>query len=101
MNENDLVPALLSGTDYVLPGRVINQLVNAAREQDKPPNARNSLLKAFKDMGMSAGTDYDWDNCCGNPEIDQVWVYLPEGWELVFEFSAETGAYIGFVLGER
>lgn len=101
MTENDQVIALLSGNDYVIPGRLIKQLVNAAVDQDKPPNARNSLLTAFKDMGMRIGDDYDWDNCCGDTSIDQVWVYLPEGWELVFEFNAETGAYLGFVLGER
>lgn len=101
MNNDDLVPALLSGNDYVLPGRVINQLINAAREQDKPPNALNSLLKAFKDMGMRTREDYDWDNCCANPALDQVWVYLPDGWELVFEFEAQSGKYIGMVLGAR
>jgi hypothetical protein len=101
MDENDQVLAQLSGNDYVIPGRLIKQLVNAARKQDEPPNARNSLLKAFKDMGMRIADDYDWDNCCGDTSIDQVWICLPEGWELVFEFNAETGAYLGFVLGER
>lgn len=58
---------------------------------------RNNHMARFLDLLTDMGIDHSFDNCCGDTTMDQVWINI-QGWELVFEFNAETGKYQDMVL---
>lgn len=83
------VPANINHGEYIIPGRVIKQLIDAVTTPKQPTDLE--LLLKFLD---ASGIEYDWEEyTCGNPDITQVWFHPPHGWELVFEFDRETGKY--------
>jgi hypothetical protein len=90
MTEHNDQIAFLPDRSYVIPGRLVKQLVEAA-EPAPEPSDREKLI-AFVN---AAGIDYSWDEViCGDSGISQVWFHPPYGWELVFEFDAHTGKYL-------
>jgi len=87
-NINDQI-AFLPDTSYVIPARLVKQLVEAAQPTPKP-SARDTLI-AFLE---AAGIEYRWEErICVDNGISHVWFGCKEGWELVFEFDADSGDY--------
>lgn len=86
--------AFLHNRDYVIPGRLIKQLVEAARAEPKP-RALDTFLDALEVMGI----EHRWEeSICGGSGTAQVW-FGPQGaWELVFEFDNVTGDFTGMYL---
>lgn len=88
--------AFLPDRSYVIPGRLVKQLVEAA--QPAPPPNQMELLIDFLD---AANITYNWEmHSCGDQGTAQVWFRVPEGWELVFEFDNQTGEFKWMGLGE-
>lgn len=91
--QNDTI-GFLPDRSYVIPGRLVKQLVEAAEPAPEPRHI--DLLLAFLD---ATKTQYSWEeHSCGDSSISQVWFTLPGGWELVYEFDAETGKQVGRTL---
>jgi hypothetical protein len=91
---DDLIPATLVDTSYVIPGRLIKQLVEAAHPAS-PPRALDVFLQALDAMQV----EYRWEeSTCGNPRTAQVWFNPAGTWELVFEFDNQTGDFTGMYL---
>jgi hypothetical protein len=83
--------------DYIIPARLVKQLVDAAKPNPGPTDFQRML-----DMLVAFGISYGCDNpSCGDSRVTQIWFSPPGGWELVFEFDAKTGAHLGFTLEER
>lgn len=75
--------------EYIIPARLLKQLVAAAEPAPKPSHFE-LLLKFLQASGISYGCD---NPSCGDSRITQIWFTPDDGWELVFTFDAETGAY--------
>lgn len=95
-NEFDDQIAFLPDTSYVIPARLVKQLVEAASPAPEP-TARALLIRFLQAAGIEYGYE---DISCGDPTLSQVWFNLPEGWELVFEFNSSTGEFQGMSVGE-
>lgn len=81
--------AFLPDTSYVIPARLVKQLVEAAEPQPEP-SAVEHLLNFLRAAGIEHGNE---TTSCGNPDVSQVWFSVHNGWEIVFEFDAETGDF--------
>lgn len=88
--------AFLPDQSYVIPARLLKQLVEAASPAPEP-TARALLIRFLQAARIEYGYE---DTICPDPTISQVWFRLPEGWELVFEFNSSTGEFQGLSLGE-
>lgn len=95
MNENDQIPALIADSSYVIPGRLIKQLVDAAQNNTVEPRALDLFVQALEVMQI----EFRWEeSICVDSGTAQVW-FRPQGtWELVFEFDNQTGDFTGMYL---
>lgn len=91
MTNEDII-SFTPDTSYVIPGRIVKQLMQAVQHPEYTSTPLDRFLEALDSMGVT----YNSENCCGNTAIHQVWFDLPGGWELLCEFSTETGEFIGF-----
>lgn len=87
-NINDSI-AFLPDTSYVIPGRLVKQLVEAAQPAPAP-RALDLFLASLDAMQI----EYHWEeSICVDSSTAQVW-FSPQGiWELVFEFDNRTGDF--------
>lgn len=89
MTEHNDTIAFLPDRSYVIPGRLVKQLVESAQPAPKP-----KALHLFIDALEIMGVPYSWEiHSCGDPDTAQVWFKVGDGWELVVEFDNETGDY--------
>lgn len=91
MNEDYI--AFVPDSSYIIPGRVIKQLMSSIHNPE-PVTALTRFTEALDSMGVL----YQSENCCGNTEVHQVWFDLPGGYELVCEFDNTTEQFVGFYL---
>jgi hypothetical protein len=94
MTEHNDTIAFLPDRSYVIPGRLVKQLVEAA-EPAPEPSAMEKLI-TFLD---ATNIQYSWEmHSCGDSSTAQVWFRPMGSWELVFEFDSETGNHTGTYL---
>lgn len=99
MNEHEHpeeVPAVLGRNEFVVGGYLVKAFKLKTPLGGVIEDTPRDKLLAFLN---SAGIDYRWEETsCGDPNLSQVWFNTSGGWELVFEFEADTGRYLGISL---
>jgi hypothetical protein len=94
MNEDDLSLAIPGNGRYVIPARLVKQLVEAA-EPAPEPSAMELLVQFLK----AAGIEYSWEiHHFKDSDVAEVWFHPPYGWELVMQFDGRTGEYTSMSL---